>query len=217
LWELFSGVASIANPDSNVTAITDIELGEHVFVWTVSNGFCTSSDTVVVTRFEQPIVNAGTDTSICARDLPIVLPITVQGASAWTWNLIAGTGSVDDPNSTSPEFSGLSKTLNTFVLSAANGLCSDVDTLNILVYSDEDAFCQSQEVYIPTGFSPIGDGIFDLFVICIKVINNLLPLFIEVLVHSFELTNPVAELAIKLFCLLLLQLLHLPLKTLDKG
>jgi len=165
LWELFSGVASIANPDSNITAITDIELGEHVFVWTVSNGFCTSSDTLVVTRFEQPNVNAGTDTSICARDLPIVLPITVQGASAWNWNLIAGTGSVDDPNSTSPEFSGLSKTLNTFVLSAANGVCSDVDTLNILVYSDEDAFCQSQEVYIPTGFSPNGDGSFDLFVI----------------------------------------------------
>jgi gliding motility-associated-like protein len=164
-WSIISGVATIVTPDSFNSEVVDIEIGTNVLLWTVSNGLCTSTDTLVITRFEQPIVNAGPDTSICARDLPIELPISVSGASEWTWNLIAGAGTISDAQSTSPVFTGLAKTENIFTLSAENGVCFDSDTLSIIVYSDEDPFCQNQEIYIPTGFSPNGDGSFDLFVI----------------------------------------------------
>ena len=164
-WSIISGVATIVSPDSFNSEVIDIEVGNNILLWTVSNGLCTSTDTLVITRFEQPVVNAGPDTTICARDLPIELPITVTGASEWTWNLIAGAGTISDAQSTSPVFSGLSKTVNTFILSAENETCFDSDTLNITVYSDDDPFCLNQEIYIPTGFSPNGDGSFDLFVI----------------------------------------------------
>lgn len=164
-WTLISGTANVESPNSNISEVINIELGDVVLLWTVSNGLCTSTDTLTITRFEQPIVNAGPDTSICARDIPIELPISVLGASEWTWDRIAGDGNVNDPQSTSPIFLGLAKTVNTFVLTAENGTCIDSDTLNITLYSDEDPFCQSREIYIPTGFSPNGDGNFDLFVI----------------------------------------------------
>jgi gliding motility-associated-like protein len=170
-WTLFSGEGEILSPDTAFSQVTELGLGSNTFVWTLSNGFCTSSDTVVITRIEQAFVNAGPDTAICADDFPIVLPISISGATEWKWTLIAGTGSVDDPTSTSPEFSGLDKTVNTFVLSAGVAPCESFDTLNITVYSDSDPFCLSQEVFIPTGFSPNGDGEFDLFEI--NNLNNL--------------------------------------------
>jgi gliding motility-associated-like protein len=154
----------IVDPNSNTTAVNELSLGENTFIWTVSNGACSSSDSVTINRFEQPFVNVGPDTSICAFELPINLPITVTGTATWTWDVLAGTALIDGALSTSPTFSGLTKGItNTLLLTAQNGSCIATDTLNITLFSDESDFCTNQEVYIPAGFSPNGDGVFDFF------------------------------------------------------
>jgi gliding motility-associated-like protein len=164
VWSVFSGSSVIVDPNSNTTAVNELSLGENTFVWTVSNGACSSSDSVTINRFEQPFVNVGPDTSICAFELPINLPITVSGTATWTWDVLAGTASIDGALSTSPTFSGLTKGVtNTLLLTAQNGSCIATDTLNITLFSDESEFCTNQEVYIPAGFSPNGDGVFDFF------------------------------------------------------
>jgi gliding motility-associated-like protein len=164
VWSVFSGSSVIVDPNSNTTAVNELSLGENTFVWTVSNGACSSSDSVTINRSEQPFVNIGPDTSICAFELPINLPITVTGVATWTWDVLAGAAQIDGALSTSPTFSGLTKNVtNTLLLTAQNGNCIATDTLNITLYSDESEFCTNLEVFIPAGFSPNGDGVFDFF------------------------------------------------------
>ncbi len=163
VWSIFSGSSIIVDPNSNTTAVNELSL-ENTFIWTVSNGACSSSDSVTINRLEQPFVNVGSDTSICAFELPINLPITVTGTATWTWDVLAGTALIDGALSTSPTFSGLTAEItNTLVLTAQNGNCIATDTLNITLFSDESDLCTSQEIYIPEGFSPNGDGVFDFF------------------------------------------------------
>ncbi|HEY0977300.1 MAG TPA: gliding motility-associated C-terminal domain-containing protein [Flavobacteriales bacterium] len=48
-WTLISGSGTIADPSDHDTEVSDLALGDNVFVWKVSNGACgTTSDTVVV-------------------------------------------------------------------------------------------------------------------------------------------------------------------------
>ncbi len=48
-WEIISGSGNIVDIYSPVTAITNLSVGDNIFLWKVNNGICESSDEIIIT------------------------------------------------------------------------------------------------------------------------------------------------------------------------
>ncbi|MEO8067342.1 MAG: gliding motility-associated C-terminal domain-containing protein, partial [Flavobacteriales bacterium] len=155
-WFALNGGTWSSQTDPNAT-VTVPAAGVYTFVWTVGDGGCYSSDTVLVT-FRDPAmvitVDAGPDQMLEVTDHTF-LDGTTNGTQ-WLWSLAGGSGNISDTNDPGTEVYLLGVGANTFVLSASNGPCpSTMDTVTITV----------NELSIPTGFSPNDDGTNDALVI----------------------------------------------------
>ncbi len=153
-WSAPSGIINIdpvVSPNSTVTAGT---FGTYALVWTVNNGVCSASDTVLV-DFIEPItglwVNAGPD-----QDLAVMDQTTLHGSASsgsnLSWWVLSGSGVIIDAHDSSTLITGLSVGDNLVVLTATIDQCSSVsDTVSIHV----------DDLFIPEGFSPNGDDVND--------------------------------------------------------
>jgi hypothetical protein len=66
-WTTLSSTATIQNPNSTTTLISNLIVGVIQFVYTVSNGSCpVSTDTVDVTVYDALNANAGPDKTVCS-------------------------------------------------------------------------------------------------------------------------------------------------------
>ena len=92
MWSILSGPlnAVITDPTSNVSSVTNLEVGTYEFIWTITNGNCESLDTVQYTVLEQPNLSAttsgvttvgGTDGTIEVCLLSGATPFTVTYSS----------------------------------------------------------------------------------------------------------------------------------------
>jgi uncharacterized repeat protein (TIGR01451 family) len=73
---------------SNVPAGTPVTLA-----WTVTNGVCSSSSTVVLTNDVLPIANAGLDANLCNATTFTLLP-TAPSVGTGVWSVVSGSGAV---------------------------------------------------------------------------------------------------------------------------
>ncbi|MFM2284649.1 MAG: hypothetical protein RLZZ543_146 [Bacteroidota bacterium] len=164
-WQIIEGTATIETPTDGQSLISDVSNGTNSFVWTISNGVCSSSDTVIVVALTLPSVSITSDTSICEGQTSLTLPLQVNGTNTWSWTTIEGNATVDQQNPLQPLFSNFAVGNNVLVVAASNGSCLANDTLSIFVYESASEFCNSDTLFIPDGFSPNGDGVHDQFVI----------------------------------------------------
>ena len=89
LWTSL-GTAIVDTTTSSFTTISNLAIGQNIFVWTISNGSCSSSDTVSITSNPSPIVDAGSD-QFTTSGVPVNLggsPTASSGNSpyVYTWN-----------------------------------------------------------------------------------------------------------------------------------
>ncbi|MCC6581812.1 MAG: hypothetical protein IT440_15375, partial [Phycisphaeraceae bacterium] len=108
---------SVANPLASPTATT-------FYVLTGSSGSCANSDTVVVSLYNLPVANAGTDASVCSGDS---IQLQASGGNSFVW---APPVSLSVPNAADPFASPLNATAYTVTVTDANG-CTAKDEVMI--------------------------------------------------------------------------------------
>jgi len=150
-WTLVSGNGSILNVNDPSTVVTNLTVGENIFVWTIDNndcGFGLSTDTVSVFVFDSssPDAFAGLDQSLCTPQSTSeltgnqpVFPASVQ------WELVSGSGVVTDPNNFQSEVTGLSIGENTFRYTVFNGNCPNSETTDEIIISVFDSGAPAAE------------------------------------------------------------------------
>jgi gliding motility-associated-like protein len=173
-WELVSGTGVIADPASPVTQISGLSIGENIFRWTITNGPCLNSVTsdlvsLFVYDTDAPAADAGADQSICAPLSEVTMAAnSAVFPAAGTWELVSGSGFVQDPNDPASLITNLAVGENIFRWTIDNGGCgSDVttDLVTINVYSEfsPDAFAgMDQDLCSPTN-STMLTGNFPIF------------------------------------------------------
>jgi gliding motility-associated-like protein len=165
VWTSISGSSAIKQPDSSQTPVLNMQAGQHLFVWTISNGTCVSSDTMQVSAWLMPNAFAGVDSSICPTDEEFKLYASDSGAVTSTWSVLMGNAIVNDTADAQSVVSGFSPGLNILLYTVSNGPCVYSDSLQIILLNGDSIPCKVPEVFIPEGFSPDEDGVNDKFVI----------------------------------------------------
>ncbi|QQR87729.1 MAG: gliding motility-associated C-terminal domain-containing protein [Flavobacteriales bacterium] len=142
-WSVQNGGGTITNPNSPTTTITNLPVGENIFVWTVTNGPCpgsTTTDEVTVWVYDEnaPVANAGPDQEICTPTNSVSVsgnaPIFPQTGQ---WTLVSGSGTITNANSPATTITGLPVGVHVFAWTLDNGVCSNpvtVDEITITVY-----------------------------------------------------------------------------------
>ncbi|MBK9758391.1 MAG: gliding motility-associated C-terminal domain-containing protein [Flavobacteriales bacterium] len=144
-WSLLSGSGTIANPSSNVTAISGAGVGSNVFQWTLANGACgTTNDQAIVFVFDvnNPVANAGPDQSLCSP----ASTTTMAGSglifpATGVWTRTSGTGTITTPGSPTTGITGLGIGTNVFRWTVNNGPCGapTFDEVSIVVFNGSAA------------------------------------------------------------------------------
>jgi gliding motility-associated-like protein len=135
--------AGIASPEATPITTT-------AYVVTVSNQFaCTDTATVLITVNEKPTANAGPDKTII-KGRTILLEGSATGQSInYSWQPAVN---LDNPQQLQPMANPPAEMDYTLTVTSANGCGTATDAMHVFVFKD---------IYIPTAFSPNGDGLND--------------------------------------------------------
>ena len=140
VWSFVSGPNSptISNPSANQTLVTDLINGIYTFKWSIFNGYCPSSESLVnITNYQAPnIADAGVTQNLCnatSTNLTGNLPLNGNGM----WTLLSGpnTPSIANLSLFNTSISGLINGTYIYIWTINNGNCpASSDTLVINNY-----------------------------------------------------------------------------------
>lgn len=144
-------------PDNNAPDAEFIaaEAGNYSLLWTERNEICEDTANLIIELILNPVADAGPDQELdnefeTQLDATPLLP-NEQGA----WTSLGANAVFGNNNQPNTEVSGLVLGQNFLAWSIDNGLCSDADTMLVMVY----------DIFIPDVITPNDDGENDYFVI----------------------------------------------------
>jgi gliding motility-associated-like protein len=130
-WSIIEGIATIEDPNDPASNTTNLNLGNTVFVWTVTNGSCPSNSAQLII-FRQDTVFAGPDQTQC--DSSTQLNALIPSSGSGIWSLVSGSGTIVNPNLANSEVIGLQQGENIFEWSVSGGDCpSSSDQVSITI------------------------------------------------------------------------------------
>ncbi len=155
-WTPAAGLSNslVSNPKAFPVTTTKYKV-------TGTAGTCIGSDSVLVTVYPAAKGTVSKDTVIVSG---ASLTISASGGSSYYWTPAASLSSANSPDPTATP----SVTTTYRVLITDSNGCRAIDTVTVTIEND---LCSGNAVYIPSAFSPNGDGENDLLYvrgICIK-------------------------------------------------
>jgi len=165
-WIFIDNLAEISNVNDVNASLFAEEPGLRAMAWSITNNFCTVSDTVEMIFLETPVANGGPNIITCLNDTAF-LQAEIPNFGISYWNLITNNATIEDSLFQNTSLTPV-ETGNAYLWwTVSNGACRDSDLVVITILSPDDPECLANEpaVFIPEGFSPNGDGKFDQFVI----------------------------------------------------
>ncbi len=137
-WSEISGLgANIHKPSLNTTLVSNLEEGNiYEFVWTITNGTCSTQDIVAIIVDENLLeVDAGSDQELCNVNTTILNGTTNLGTGAWS---TTGTATVDPiTGNVSGMVVGDCYTFQWFVV---DGTCTATDEVEVCVFDPVPTF-----------------------------------------------------------------------------
>jgi gliding motility-associated-like protein len=153
-WSASAGGLSIEPSNSPTAAVVASSYGTYSLAWTVIDGACSARDTalaIFIEAIEGLWVNAGPDQHIAVIDHTDLQGSASSGTDL-NWWILTGAGTITAPTDSVTTITELGLGDNLVVLTASMNQCSSVsDTVNIHL----------DDLLIPEGFSPNGDGVND--------------------------------------------------------
>ena len=134
LWTLTSGPGTaVFAPNANTynATVTVSLYGTYVFTWTETNNNCSSSASVTVNFYQQPVANAGTGGNNCGPDFNLKATPSV---GVGTWTRVSGPGTATfSPNANSPTAKVTVSAYGTYVFrwTEVNGTCTSSATVSV--------------------------------------------------------------------------------------
>ena len=135
-WSVLQGTATVASINDPNSVVDDLDVGEHVLLWTIYNGMCgfgpPSTDTVRIAVFDGLADPAftGADISICTPTVSTVL----QGSDpifpgTGLWELLIGAGDIVDDGDPLTAVNNLGMGQNDFRWTIDNGPCGSTSAM----------------------------------------------------------------------------------------
>ena len=146
-WSVLSGGSTVDNPNNHQTTFSNLDEGSNKYIWTITNGFCSDTDTIEVINNIPTQADAGRDTILCSTTLPNLNgndydPLREIGF----WRRIAGGATITTPSlaNTSvtnldyyctpytPDWWNNQSALNVFEWVIQRDICESTDQVSVL-------------------------------------------------------------------------------------
>jgi gliding motility-associated-like protein len=138
-WTLISGTATIVDPTSNNTSITNLAVGNNILEWTISGAGCPSNaDQITITvALINNFADAGTDEIICGTSTSLIGNAASTGITG-TWSATTPSVTFSDVNDQNTSVSNLQNGTNTLIWTFTNsaGCPPSADTVVVTSVSN---------------------------------------------------------------------------------
>jgi len=124
-----SGSANFLNPGQSNTEVTNLDKGNNILRWTITNSGCVSYDEVTITNNTPSQAYAGADRSICGEE--IQLSANKPNIGTGEWIVLSGSANIANPSLYNTKVSGLALGQNVLRWTVTNANCASSDEVVI--------------------------------------------------------------------------------------
>ena len=142
-WSLVSGKGTFDNAFDAKTTVRDLGFGDNIFLWTISNGKCFTTDQVVITNRIPDQANAGGDRVICSDYLTLNANNPTSGVGSWS--VVSGKGVFDDVYVSTTIVRGVGYGENVYRWTVSYGSCTTTDEL-VVVSQKADPYAGEDDI-----------------------------------------------------------------------